>query len=84
VRTLPEQMIRALTPFAPLFSKRGWRHVQVLVAGAIFQPPEGTRTSSNAQIVCLRQEEEAPPPTNSAEALNRYVLTRVLTPMVAT
>ncbi len=32
MRTLPEQMIRALAPFAPLFSKRLWRHVQVLVA----------------------------------------------------
>jgi leucyl-tRNA synthetase len=34
VRTLPEEMIRALTPFAPLFSKRLWRDVQVLVTGA--------------------------------------------------
>ena len=35
MRTLPEEMIRALAPFAPRFSKRVWRHVQVLVAGAI-------------------------------------------------
>jgi hypothetical protein len=48
-----------------------------------FQPPEDTRTCSKAQVVCLRQEEEAPPPTNSAEALNGDVLTRVLTPIVA-
>jgi len=46
VRTLPEQMIRALAPFAPLFSKRLWRHVQVLVAGAILAP--GARTVSSA------------------------------------
>jgi hypothetical protein len=46
VRTLPEQMIRALAPFAPLFSKRLWRHVQVLVAGAILAP--GCRTVSSA------------------------------------
>jgi hypothetical protein len=46
VRTLPEQMIRALTPFAPLFSKGVWRHVQVLVAGAILAP--GCRTVSSA------------------------------------
>jgi leucyl-tRNA synthetase len=37
VRTLPEEMIRALAPFAPLFSKRLWRHVQVLVTGAFPQ-----------------------------------------------
>jgi DDE superfamily endonuclease len=46
VRTLPEQMIRALAPFAPLFSKRVWRHVQVLVTGAILAP--GCRTVSSA------------------------------------
>ena len=39
-------MIRALAPFAPLFSKRVWRHVQVLVAGAILAP--GCRTVSSA------------------------------------
>jgi hypothetical protein len=39
-------MIRALAPFAPLFSKRLWRHVQVLVAGAILAP--GCRTVSSA------------------------------------
>src|SRR5215217_6339377 len=39
-------MIRALAPFAPLFSKRLWRHVQVLVAGAILAP--GCRTASSA------------------------------------
>ena len=46
MRTLPEEMIRALAPFAPLFSKRVWRHVQVLVAGAILAP--GCRTVSSA------------------------------------
>jgi hypothetical protein len=46
VRTLPSTMIRALAPFAPLFSKRLWRHVQVLVAGAILAP--GCRTVSSA------------------------------------
>src|SRR5215210_1460554 len=46
VRTLPEEMIRTLAPFAPLFSKRLWRHVQVLVAGAILAP--GARTVSSA------------------------------------
>jgi hypothetical protein len=47
VRTLPEEMIRLLVPFAPLFSKRlFWRHVQVLVTGAILAP--GCRTVSFA------------------------------------
>jgi DDE superfamily endonuclease len=46
VRTLPQEMIRTLAPFAPLFSKRLWRHVQVLVAGAILAP--GARTVSSA------------------------------------
>jgi hypothetical protein len=46
VRTLPEEMIRALAPFVPLFSKRLWRHVQVLVTGAILAT--GCRTVSSA------------------------------------
>jgi hypothetical protein len=39
-------MIRALAPFAPLFSKSVWQHVRVLVAGAILTP--GRRTVSSA------------------------------------
>src|SRR5688572_14890669 len=39
-------MIRALALFAPLFSKRVWRHVQVLVTVAILAP--GRRTVSSA------------------------------------
>src|SRR5215210_9396442 len=39
-------MIRALSPFAPLFSKRVFQHVQVLMAGAILAP--GRRTVSSA------------------------------------
>jgi hypothetical protein len=38
MRTLPAEMIRVLTPFAPLFSRRVYRDVQVLVAGAILAP----------------------------------------------
>jgi hypothetical protein len=37
VRTLPTMMVRVLIPFAPLFSKRVWQHVQVLLAGAFPQ-----------------------------------------------
>jgi hypothetical protein len=39
-------MIRLLAPFAPLFSKRVFQHVQVLAAGAILAP--GRRTVSSA------------------------------------
>jgi DDE superfamily endonuclease len=46
MRTLPKQMIRVLAPFAPLFSERVFRHVRVLLAGAILAP--GKRTVSSA------------------------------------
>jgi hypothetical protein len=46
VRTLPATMIRLLSPFAPLFSERVFRHAQVLLSGAILAP--GTRTVSSA------------------------------------
>jgi hypothetical protein len=46
MRTLPTTMIRALAPFAPLFSKRVFRHAQVLLVGAILAP--GRRTISSA------------------------------------
>ena len=44
--TLPTVMIRVLVPFTPLFSKRLWKHAQVLLMGAILAP--GTRTVSSA------------------------------------
>ena len=43
---LPPKMIRLLAPFAALFSKSVFQHVQVLVAGAILAP--GRRTVSCA------------------------------------
>jgi hypothetical protein len=46
MRTLPTMMIRFLAPFAPLFSKRVWQNVQVLLMGAILAP--GQRTVSSA------------------------------------
>ena len=46
MRTLPTVMIRLLAPFAPLFSERLWRHVQVLLAGTILAP--GKRTVASA------------------------------------
>ena len=35
-------MMLGLAPFAPLFSRRVWQHVQVLVAGAILAPTQRT------------------------------------------
>jgi hypothetical protein len=46
MRTLPPKMVQALAPFAPLFSRRVFRHVQVLIAGAILAP--GKRTVASA------------------------------------
>jgi len=46
MRTLPTAMIRFLSPFAPLFSRRVWQHAQVLLMGAILAP--GQRTVSSA------------------------------------
>ena len=55
MRTLPTTMIRVLTPFAPLFSKRVWQHVFVLLAGTILAP--GRRTVSSAlRAMGLNQE----------------------------
>src|SRR4051794_26824875 len=44
MHALPTAMIQLLTPFAPLFSKRVWSHVPVLLMGAILTP--GKRTVS--------------------------------------
>jgi hypothetical protein len=46
MRTLPTGMIRVLAPFAPLFSKRVFEHVQVLLMGTVLAP--GKRTVSSA------------------------------------
>jgi hypothetical protein len=46
MRTLPVEMVRILAPFAPLFSKRVFEHVQVLLMGTVLAP--GKRTVSSA------------------------------------
>jgi hypothetical protein len=55
MRTLPAQMIRVLTLFAPLFSKSVFQHVQVLLAGAILAL--GKRTVASA-LRAMGLEEE--------------------------
>lgn len=42
MHTLPPAMILLLHPFRPLFSKRVWAHVQVLLMGAILAPAQRT------------------------------------------
>ena len=57
MRTLPTKMLHLLNPFVPLFSKRVWPHVQVLLAGAILAP--GKRTVSAAlRVMGLGQTEQ--------------------------
>jgi hypothetical protein len=46
MRTLPETMIRVLSPFAPLFSRRVWQHVRLLLVGAILAPGKRTVAST--------------------------------------
>jgi hypothetical protein len=46
MQTLPTRMLHFLNPFAPLFSKRVWPHVLVLLSGAILAP--GRRTVCSA------------------------------------
>ncbi len=56
MRTLPAMMLHLLNPFVPLFSRRLWPHVQVLLAGAILTP--GKRTVSAAlRVMGLGQTE---------------------------
>jgi MFS family permease len=55
VRTLPPKMVQALTPFAPLFSKRVFRHARVLLIGAILAPDRRT-VSSALRAMGLDQE----------------------------
>jgi hypothetical protein len=57
VRTLPDEMIRVLAPFAPLFSKRVFQHVQLLLVGMILSP--GKRTVASAlRAVGLEEERQ--------------------------
>src|SRR5215216_6441583 len=46
MRTLPTTMIRVLAPFAPLFSKRVFLHVQLLLTGSILAPGKSTVASA--------------------------------------
>jgi DDE superfamily endonuclease len=55
MRTLPTVMIRLLSSFVPLFSRRVWSHVQVLLIGTILAPANRT-VSSALHAMGLSQE----------------------------
>ena len=42
---LPVDLMRIIGVFAPLFSERAWRHVPVLLGGAILAPGQRTVTA---------------------------------------
>jgi hypothetical protein len=43
---VPKEFANLMTPFAPLFTKRMWQHVQVLLVGAILSPGKRTITAA--------------------------------------
>jgi DDE superfamily endonuclease len=67
--TLPTKYSPILNTFAPLFSKRIWERVQVLLAGAILSPAERT-VSAALRAVGLSQEKHF---QNYHRVLNRAV-----------
>jgi DDE superfamily endonuclease len=53
--TVPVTLTRLIVRFAPLFSKRVWEHVQVLVVGALLAPGQRTVTAV-LRVMGLSQE----------------------------
>ena len=47
---LPSRFAAVILRFAPLFCQRSWRHVEVLLIGAILAP--GTRTVASLLRIC--------------------------------
>jgi hypothetical protein len=67
--TLPSEYLTLIQVFAPLFSKRVWCHIQVLVIGAILAPGKRTITAV-LRIMGLSQERHF---QNYHRVLNRAV-----------
>jgi hypothetical protein len=44
--TLPKEFVPLITTIAPLFTKRVWQHVQLLLVGAILAPGKRTVTAA--------------------------------------
>lgn len=67
--TLPAEYVTLIQAFAPIFSKRIWQHLQVLVIGAILAPGKRTVTAV-LRIMGLSQEQHF---QNYHRVLNRAV-----------
>jgi len=67
--TLPSEYLTLIQAFAPIFSKRIWQHLQVLVIGAILAPGKRTVTAV-LRIMGLSQEQHF---QNYHRVLNRAV-----------
>jgi len=67
--TLPNEYLTLIATFAPVFSARVWRHVQVLLVGAILAPGKRTVTSV-LQVMGLSQTQHF---QNYHRVLNRAV-----------
>jgi hypothetical protein len=61
--------VNRLADFAPLFSKRVWQHIPVLIAGAILAPGKRTITS----VLRIMGQEDEPHFQNYHRVLNRAV-----------
>src|SRR5438552_5148603 len=55
--TVPVVLTRLIVKFAPVFSKRVWEHVQVLVVGALLAPGKRTVTAG-LRVMGLSQEQQ--------------------------
>src|ERR671935_791217 len=64
---LPDAIIQALAPFAPLFSDRVWLHAQVLLLGAMLTPGARTVTAALRAMGLARERHS----TNYHRVLNR-------------
>jgi hypothetical protein len=52
---VPVTLTQLIVRFAPVFSKRVWKHVQVLVVGALLMPGQRTVTAV-LRVMGLNQE----------------------------
>ena len=69
MRTLPSEYLTLIQAFAPIFSKRIWQHLQILVMGALLAPGKRTVTAV-LRIMGLSQEQHF---QNYHRVLNRAV-----------
>jgi len=71
MHTLPPTMILLFRPFAPLFSKRVWMHVQILLVGALLAPAQRTVTASRV-LLCLLVATFVPTGSPSSALMRRW------------